>query len=807
MIREARTAIRQWTRTPVITLVVLASLTLGIGANTAIFSLIDSLLLKPLPVRYAERLVRIHNPRYNNHSIPTFERLRDGDAIFEAIAAVSLMRPDVSSTAERRSAQGLAVSGSFFDTLGITPAVGRLLGPGDDRTGDSAPVAILEYHYWQSAYGGQRDIIGKTIPLDGKLFTIIGVSEQGFFGPSVGRRFDVAVSLAGYQFLYPGSNRPTANFVSIVGRLRNGQSVESARAQLRGRQPQVRAALGLPETAAQLTQPWEVVPMRTGMSTATQERYQAPLRVLLLLVALVLVIACVNVANLLLAKGAARRSELAIRLSLGASRAQIVRSMLIESLLIAAAGAAGGLVAGIWTARAIVDAIAINQSGALATWIEVSLDWRMVAFTTGAGVITAVIFGVGPAMRATRVDPLEATHRRTRGTISGGRRFGLSQSLVVTQIALAFILLFGGGLLIRSFVAMTTQDIGFDAHDVVVAVPDFSRSTIKRSERVPTTERVRAQLTAMPGVIGVALAESTPFGLGSSTVPFVIPGGLHTHEDSVVISRVSDGYFGMIGMALKAGRDFDPISRETPTAAIVNEAFANRYLAGMNPVGQRLQLRMAGRTQIEIVGVVGDARSVSLRDPVAPGIFVPFRLNDEPWIEINIRSRTGEAAIKAAVLQAFSQIAPGAGVEFRTIETGIRYAAARDRVVAWLAGGFAIVALLLSAIGLYGVMSHQVIRRRQEFGVRIAIGATPSSVMAMIVRQASIVIGIGLVIGVMGALMSGRLLAALLYDVTPTDPFVIAGAALFLAATTVAAGLIPAMRAARVDPMIVLREE
>jgi len=387
--RQLRDAIRQWARTPIITLVVVASLALGIGANTAIFSLIDSLLLKPLPVRYAERLVRIHSPRDSNHSIPTFEQLRDGDQIFDAIAAVSLMRPDVSSTAERRSAQGLAVSGRFFDTLGIAPALGRLLGPGDDRTGESAPAAILEYHYWQSAFHGQRDVVGKAIPLDGKLFTIVGVSEQGFFGPSVGRRFDVAVSLAGYQYLYPGSNRPNANFLSIIGRLRDGQSIDAAQAQLRARQPQIRAALGLPETFAQLTRPWEVMPMRTGMTTTTQERYQAPLRVLMALVAVVLVIACVNVANLLLAKGAARRGELAVRLSLGASRGQVLRSMLIESLVIGLAGAAGGLVTGIWTARSIVNAMAVNQSGALSTWIEVPLDWRMLAFTTGAGVVTA----------------------------------------------------------------------------------------------------------------------------------------------------------------------------------------------------------------------------------------------------------------------------------------------------------------------------------------------------------------------------------------------------------------------------------
>ncbi|HEX8031219.1 MAG TPA: FtsX-like permease family protein, partial [Vicinamibacterales bacterium] len=676
----------------------------------------------------------------------------------------------------------------------------------DDRVGTSEPVAILEYHYWQSAYGGQRDVIGKTIPLDGRPFTIVGVSERGFFGPSVGRRFDVAVSLAGYQFLYPGSNRPTANFLTIIGRLRDGQSIDAAQAAARARQPQIRVALGQSEKVAQLMQPWEIVPMRAGMTTVAQERYQAPLRVLMALVALVLVIACVNVANLLLAKATARRGELAMKLSLGASRIQVMRSTLIESLLLAATGAAGGLLVGIWSARAIVNAIAVNQSGALATWIEVPIDVRMLAFTTAVGVGTALIFGIGPAIRATGVAPLEAMRQRDRGAIGGGARIGVSQVLVAGQVAIAFVLVFGGGLLIRSFIAATTQDLGFDERSVTVAVPDFSRSTIPRQQRVPTAERVRAQLVTMAGVDGVGLAESAPFGLGSAAIPFVVPGGLHTNEDTVVLNRVSDGFFGMIGTPLRAGRDFGPLAGEPPTSAIVNEAFADRYFAGLNPLGQTLQLRLVNRTHVQIVGVVGNARSGSLRDPVAPTLFLPFRLNDEPWIEINIRSRNG-AAVKDAVLRAFSQTAPDVSVEFRSIEAGIAYAAARDRVVAWLAGGFAVLALLLSAIGLYGIMSHQMIRRRQEFGVRIAIGAQPSSVTNLILKQATFIIAAGLVIGLAAALASAQLISALLYGVTPTDPVTMASTAIFLSLVAMAAALIPARRAARVDPMIALRDE
>ena len=800
--RELKEAIRHWARTPIITAVVVASLALGIGANTAIFSLIDGLLLKPLPVRYAERLVRIHNGNYNNHSIPTFEQLRDGPPIFESVAAVSLMRPDVSSTSERRSGQGLAVSGAFFDTIGVAPALGRLIGPGDDRTGVSEPVAVLEYHYWQSAYGGQSDVIGKTISLDGKPFSIVGVTQRGFFGPNAGRRFDVAVSLAGYLFLYPGSNRVQANSISIIGRLRDGQSLASAQAEARARQPQIRTALSA-EKLPQLGVPWELVPMPTGMSTPAQERYQRPLRILMVLVAIVLLIACVNVANLMLARAAARRSELAVMLSLGASRAQVIRTALIESLVVAFAGAALGVAVGLWIARAIVDAIAVNQSGPLATWIEVALDWRMLAFATSAGLLTAILFGTGPAWRSSRIDPLDAMRQRTRTTVGGGSR--IAQALVVAQVGLAFVLLFGGAILVRSFIAMTSQDLGFDSRQVTVAVPDFSRSLVKRSARVPTAERIRQQLAAQPGIDAIALVESSPYGIGEGNVPIIVPGSSAT--ENVVGNRVGDGFFRMIGMQLRSGRNFLPLGQESPTAAIVNEAFANRYFAGSNPVGQTVRVQNKARPQVEIVGVVADARAFSLREPVRPTLFIPFLLTDEPWIEIDIRSRNAETAVKDAVLATAKVIAPSIGVEFRSMDTGIQYAAARDRVVAWLAGGFAILALLLAAIGLYGVMSHQVIRRRQEFGVRVAIGAQPGSVTTMILRQAVVIVSIGLLIGIAGAMASGRLIAALLYDVTPADPLSIAIAAIFLSAITMLAGLIPARRAARVDPMIALREE
>jgi predicted permease len=803
--RDLRDAIRQWARTPVITAVVVLSLALGIGANTAIFSLIDSLLIKSLPVREPDRLVRVTEPNYNTFGVPVFRQITATE-VFESTAAMSLLRPDISNTLERRSAFGLAMNGGFFDTLGVSPAIGRLLTPEDDAVG-AAAVAVTDYEFWQTEYGGRPDVLGATIRLDGKPFTIVGVTERGFFGLNVGRRFDVAIAFNGYRTLFPDALDGIRNSFAVVGRLRDGQTAASAEAALRTLQPGIRAALQMPDNVPFLLKPVNVTSIASGLSTTTQEQYSKPLAVLMALVALVLVIACTNVANLLIARGSARRGELAVRLSLGATRGQVLRSLLIESLVIALASAGAALIVGGWTARAIVNAVAVNQSGGFANWIAVPLDYRVMAFTIGVGCLTAIVFGIGPAWWATRVDPLDAMRQRGRGLIGGSSRFGIAQALVAFQVALAFVLVFGGSLLVRSFVSMTSQDLGFDRRHVVVAVPDFSRSRVARRERVPVTDRIREQLRAFPGVQDVSFVESSPFGFGTGLVPFTIDGSNPVDGQRVMLNRVSDGYFRTMGVAITAGRDFDWIGREPRQSAIVNDAFAAKYLSGRSALGQPLRMSVRGHPSVEIVGVVANSRHTSLRDAVEPTVFVPMLPEDEPWIEINIRSQIPETQVHAAVLEIMSELAPGASVEFRSIETGFRYAAARDRVIAALAGSFAALALLLSAIGLYGVMSHQVIRRRQEFGVRVAIGAAPGSVTALILKQAACIIGLGVAVGLAGALASGRLIAALLFDVTPSDPASIAIAAAFLSAVTVLAGLIPARRAARVDPMIALREE
>jgi putative ABC transport system permease protein len=802
--RELRDAIRQWARTPVITIVMVLSLALGIGANTAIFSLIDSVLIRSLPVGDPHRLVSVVDATYTTHGMPVFRQLADA-GVFESTAAMSLLRPDISNTPERRSAFGLAVNGGFFETLGVSPALGRLLTPADDQAGMPA-VAVTDYQFWQAEYGGRSDILGSTIRLDGKPFTIVGVTERGFFGLNVGRRFDVAIALNGYRLLYPDSIDRISNSFAIIGRLKPGQTLIAAEAEVRARQPGIRAALQLDARMPWLTTPALVRPIAAGLSTTTREQYARPLTVLMALVALVLLIACTNVANLLIARGSARRGELAVRLALGASRGQILRSLVVESLVISLLSAAAAVIVGAWTARAIVNALAVNQSAGFANWIAVPIDYRVMAFTILAGVVTAILFGSGPALWAIRVDPLDAMRQRARGSIDGGSRFGIAQALVAFQVALAFVLILGGTLLARSFILMTSQDLGFDGRNIVVAVPDFSRSTLPRRERVAVANRIRERLRAHPGVQDAGMAESTPFGLGSAGVNFSSNGNPQDGE-RVGFNRIGDGYFRTLDIALVAGRDFGVTGREPRQSAIVNEAFAGRYFPGPPPIGRVLRLNMRNHHQVEIVGVVANSRHTSLRDAVAPAIFVPALPEDEPWIEINVRSQLAAPQVQAAVLAIMSELISDASVEFRSIEAGVRNAAARDRVIAWLAAGFAILAVLLSAIGLYGVMSYQVIRRRQEFGVRVAVGAAPASVTRLILGQSGAIIIAGLLVGALGAVASGRLIGALLYGVSASDPISIASAVTVLSLVTLLAGWIPARRAARIDPMVALREE
>jgi putative ABC transport system permease protein len=800
--RELRDAIRQWARTPVITVVVVLSLALGIGANTAIFSLIDSLLIRPLPVRAPDSLVRIGATRFPYHGVPVWRRINDS-GLFESTAAMSLLRPDISETAERQSALGLAVSGTFFDTLGVGPAIGRLLTTDDDRIGTPL-VAVVDYELWQSRYHGRAEILGATIRLDGKPFTIVGVTPRGFFGLNVGRRFDVATSLNGYDALYPNQLEEVQNSFSVVARLKPGQSRSDAERAVRELQSRALPAASLLE---RLRGEWNLSPAAAGLMTTARDQYRKPLAILMALAALVLVIASVNVANLLLARCVERRGELAVRLSLGASRWSLMRGVLLESLVIAVAGAIVAIVIGAWTARAIVNGVAINQSGILATWIDVPLNLRVLAFTIAAGVSTALVFGAGPAWRTIRVEPLEAMRQRARGTIGGGSRLGIAQILLGLQVALAFMLVLGGGLLIKSFIAMTTQDLGFDRRNIVVAVPDFSRSSVARRERVVVSNRLRERLQASAGIQDVALVESTPFGLGTGSIPFGVDGNMPDDSTRVTHNRISAGYWRALGIPLKAGRDFEGLGRESRQVAIVNEAFASRYYAGRSALGQSIRLGLGGKRQVEVIGVAGNTRQTSLRDNAEPTLYVPFFPDDEAWLEIDIRSTLPEPQVRAAVLAILQDVAPDASVEFRSIETGVRYTAARDRVVASLAGGFGVLALLLAAIGLYGVITQQVIQRRQEFGVRVAIGAAPASVTRMILRQACLIIAAGLIVGLASALASSRLITALLFEVSPSDPLSIAAAAIFLSVVTLLAAWIPARHASRIDPMTALREE
>jgi predicted permease len=451
--------------------------------------------------------------------------------------------------------------------------------------------------------------------------------------------------------------------------------------------------------------------------------------------------------------------------------------------------------------------IAVDQANVFATWIDVSPSRRMLAFTIAMGTLTSLIFGVGPALVSTRVSPIETMRQAGRGIAASRSRFGAAQLLVAAQVALSFVLVFAGALLVRSFVSMTQQNLGFDRGPLLVAVPDFSSGSVQRRDRVPVSDRIRDDIAALPGVRAASVSESTPFGFGLRPWPVIVPGQTPTDGELIPVSRISTKFISTLGMHILAGRDFAPAGLERPGVALVNETFQRRYLPRGQAVGQSLGIRMPGRTALEVVGVVADARDMSMREPVAPTVYIPLLPSDEPWIEIGIRTDADTTTLRRAVLDVVSRHAGGTRIEFRTLDVGLAAAAGRDRLVAWLAGGFALLALLLAALGLYGVMSYHVSRRRQEFGVRIAIGANPSRMTAMVIRESAVIVIAGLLGGVLAAVAAIRLIRSLLFGLSPVDPISISVAAAALSAICLVAGYLPARRAARIDPMAALRED
>jgi putative ABC transport system permease protein len=809
---------------PAFAIVAILSLALGVGANTAIFQLLNALRLRTLPVPHAEQLVEVkiaggddRSGMMNNHHILTnvlWERIRDRQDAFSNAFAWGTLDFELSAGGESREAQGLWVSGDFFATLAVRPALGRVLTTADDRRGCPAPPAVISYGFWQREYGGSPSVLGRALTLDGHAYDIVGVTPPGFFGVEVGHAFEVAVPLCAEPFTRGAGSvldRKDAWFLGAIGRLKPGWSIERATAHLDAiSAPMFKETLPnyRPEDQTKyLNNRLVAFPAATGVSEL-REAYESPLWLLLATTGLVLLIACANLANLMLARATAREREIAVRLAIGASRIRIVRQLLAESLLIAAAGAAAGAGLAQSLSRVLVASLTTRSEP---VFMDVGGDSRVFVFVALVAAATCVVFGLMPAIRATATSPGAAMKAGSRGSTDSRERFGLRRALVVAQVALSLVLVVGALLFIRSFRNLATLDAGFTRQQVFVATLDFRRSGVPGERLRVSTAELLDRLRGTPGVESAAQVRNVPIG-GSFSNRNIVIDGVARPED-VNYNSISDRYFSTMGKALLAGRDFDRRDSATaPRVAIVTESFARVFFNGANPIGRTFQIEEVPgkpRPAYEIVGFARDSKYNDLRDPFEPLIYVPVAQDEmvATWARLMVRSRATGSVVASAVTALARQVHPASVVAFRTLESQVNDSLARERLMATLSGVFGGLAALLATIGLYGVMSYMVARRRNEIGIRMALGADRRNVLRMVLREAGVLLIAGLAVGTALSIAAARTAATLLFGLRPGDPATLALAAGGLGIVAMLASYLPALRASRLEPTEALREE
>ena len=815
LIQDAGHGWRALRGAPVVSSAAILSLALGIGANSAIFSVLDTLVLKSLPVAAPGELVLLENEtgQRTNWTNPIWEELRDRSGSFAGAFAVSSARFNLATQGETEFVDGLWASGTMFDVLGVPATMGRTFTEADDRPGGGpdGPVAVISHGFWQRRFGGAPDAIGRTLMVERVPFTIVGVAPPEFFGVEVGRTFDVAVPM-GTRTLTNGARaleQRSIWWLRIMFRLREGQTPEAATALLRSLQPQIRQAT-LPddwhpeELPRYLRDPFRLEPAATG-SSGLRERYSRPLATIMAVVGLVLLIACANLANLLLARAAARRHEISLRIALGATRLRILRQMLIESLLLSGIGALLGLAIAHLGSRMLVRELSTTTN---TVFLDLSLDWRMLAFTAAVAVSTALVFGSAPALRSMRVQPNDALKSHSR--VAGEGPLGPGHTLVVLQVALSLVLLVGAGLFIRTFSSLAGQGLGFDDRRILVATVDIPGGRVEPSRRLALFKRLQEAAASVPGVSSVAFSNVTPFGNNSWVNAIELGEGPRPplSERLSHFNLVSAGWFQTYGTRLLAGRDFS--SADTPAApqvAIVNETFARRFTGGKNPIG--IRVRHPWDIEREIVGYVSDAVDTSLREPAPPTLYIPYEqaANVSSAVSISVRAATTTPTLLAKPLSAaLGEVHRDLVITIRPMADRVDAALIQERIVASLSAFFGALALLLAGLGLFGIASYSVTRRRAEIGIRVALGAAPSGVVVLLMRRVLILIGTGVAVGTGVSLWSSQFIAPLLYGLQPRDPSTVVTAIVVLVMVGTLAGWIPAHRASRVDPARVIRD-
>ena len=827
-VNDLRYGVRALRGDPAFALAAVGSLALGIGANTAIFSVLNAVMLRALPVEDPQRLVELQS-RFNgelrdDYTNPIWEQVRDHQQAFSGALAYASNRFDLAKGGESHFADAILVSGDFFRVLGVPAIRGRLLTPRDDRhgCGPDGPVAVISYGFWKGHFGGDPEIVGKVVTVDRHPFQITGITAPWFTGLEPDHGYDFAIPIGCEAVIHTDRSALGERswwWLRMVGRLQSGETMQQAQTRMNAIAPELFRATVPPNWSADMQKSYQgttfsLQPAVTGFSE-TRDRYRTALYTLMGVVGLVLLIACANVANLLLARSAARQREISVRLAVGAGRNRIIRQHLTESILLSMLSAGCGLLFAVWGSRLLVRLLSTTNSE---VQLDVTPDFHVLIFTTAVAVLTAFLFGLVPALRASSIHPNQALKENARGTVSGGSRFHPGKALVTVQVALSLVLLVAAGLFLGSFRNLLATDVGFNTHNVLLVSVSVSQAKVPGAQRLALFARVLERIREIPGVRSASNSAMTPI-YNWFWNEYVYPEGYTPKKEDdalVYFNRTSPGYFQTLQIPMRAGRDFsDRDNLAAPKVMIISESTAREFFGSANPLGKRMSMDAPhlqhGNKQdrYEVIGVVKDIKYGRIDEPPHKTGYLPFAQDPEPGPErqFEIRSNVPLASLTAAVRAAITAASAEVSIAFRSFDAQVNDSLLQPRLIALLSSFFGALAVLLAMVGLYGLTSYGVARRRGEIGIRIALGAQRGAVVWMVLRDVALTIVLGIAIGIILSRLAGGLVAKLLFGLQPTDPATLVLCAIVLALVAITAGYLPARRASRLDPVAALREE
>ncbi|MGB2901683.1 MAG: ABC transporter permease [Candidatus Acidiferrum sp.] len=847
--QDLRYAMRMLAKSPGFTLIAVLTLALGIGANTAIFSVLDSVLLRSLPVAHPEELTVLTDPDAHGASFGSeggdrsllayseFEYLRDHNEVFSKILAADSQLPEVEVTlgdssegAKRASeiARVRLVSGGYFATLGVKPAAGRTFTTEVDRARGGSPIAVVSYAFWRQRFGLNPGVLGKTIQIHRTSFEIVGVAPPGFFGETVGVAPDIWVPMIMQDAIYPGRDYLSPSplgvvnlhiWLQVMGRLKHGITVSQAKASInvvfkRMVESTAGSTLTEEERRSAFDQRINLQPGARGASTL-HEDFGGPLKLLMVLVGLVLLISCANVANLLLARGAARQKEFAMRLAIGAGRVRLIRQLLTESLLLSALGAIAGVFLAYWADTLLLRMVS-GAAAPQAVQLNLQPDARVLSFTLGVTALTAILFGLIPALYVTRLDLSPVLKSTTLGVTGETvqRRLPVGKMLVVAQVAVSLVLLVAAGLFVRSLSKLGEVNLGYNRENLLLFRVNPAAGGYKGAATTRLFQALLERISTIPGVRGATVSKNGLFSGSETGDPVAVEGytpkpgeEMHSRMD-----HVGPRYFSTMGIPILVGREIDSQdSGSGPRAAVVNQTFARMYFPNTNPIGKHVRDTYSGNpAETVVVGVVSDAKYNSLREKTPPRIYAPLfnPMWEQTTAVYEVRTFADPLSMSALLRQTVQETSPSLpAIEIRTMSGLVNDTLQTDRFIEQLSGAFGALAMLLASIGLYGIMAYTVARRTRDIGIRLALGAEPGNVLWQVLRETLVLVLIGIMIGVPAAIGGTHLVRSMLFGLGFADPVAILFAVTLLALVAALAGFLPARRASQVDPMVALRYE